>query len=80
MNAKAGKFEIIDDALYGPKDYMEAQGDKKLAAILSGNDTVFNMCAGYSPNIETAICVALQTNYAGWLGMKQVEGWMKQAV
>ena len=71
------KFEIVDGILTGPAQYMQEQGNAKVDKILAGDDTVFNMTSAYSPTIEIAICVALQTDYAGWLGMKQAENWLK---
>lgn len=67
---EVGKFYVEGGALYGPADYMREQGDEKLARILAGEDTVFNMTSHLSPNIYTAILVAMQTDYAGWHGMK----------
>jgi hypothetical protein len=72
-----GRFKIEGGALYGPVEYMREQGDAKLDGILAGTDTVFNMTSHLSPNIETAILVALQTDYAGWVGMKQALGWLE---
>jgi hypothetical protein len=67
-----GKFTIDDEGgLLGPGDYMREQGDAKLGNILAGIDLIFNMTAPYSPDLETAILVALQTDYAGWKGMRQ---------
>lgn len=73
-----GQFTIEGDTLSGPKQYMEEQGDAKLALILKGEDTIFNMTAHLSPDVETAVLVRLQTDYAGWLGMKQAEGWLSK--
>jgi hypothetical protein len=67
-----GRFYIEGGALYGPALYMQEQGDAKLAGILAGTDTVFNMTSHLSPDIYTAILVALQTDYAGWAGMRQL--------
>ncbi len=72
-----GRFTLEDGILCGPRDYMEEQGNALLDKILVGEDTVFNMTADQSPDIETAILVRLQTDYAGWLGLKQAEGWLK---
>lgn len=52
---------------------MLAQGNALLNKILAGEDTVFNMTADQSPDIETAILVRLQTDFAAWLGFKQAE-------
>ena len=56
----------------GPKQYMDEQGSAKLDRILSGNDVVFNMGATRSPDVITALLVAMQTDYAGWKGTKQL--------
>ena len=72
-----GRFTYEDGILCGPRDYMEEQGNALLDTILAGEDTVFNMTADQSPDLETAILVRLQTDYAGWLGLKQAEGWLK---
>ena len=76
-DTKVGKFEFKDGALYGPRKYFEEQGDKLLGAIENGTDIIFNMCAHQSPNLESAILVRLQTDYAGWLGMQEVLSWCK---
>ena len=79
MQTTAGKFTIDGDSIQGPGDYMTEKGNALLDKILDGKDTIFNMTSHLSPNIEMAVCVRLQTDYAGWMGMKQVDGWMKQA-
>ena len=71
------RFTLEDGILCGPRDYMDAPSNALLDKILAGEDTVFNMTADQSPDIETAILVRLQTDYAGWLGLKQAEGWLK---
>lgn len=71
MKATAGKFTIENNQITGPAGYMKAQGNAKLDRILAGQDTVFNMSCHLSPSIEMAICVHLQTDYAGYLGMMQ---------
>ncbi len=71
-NKKLGVFEIRDGALYGPVEYMREQGDAKLESILAGNDVVFNFGCLKSPDVETALLVAMQTNYAGWKGTRSL--------
>lgn len=72
MTQTVGEFTYDEAAstVSGPAAYMEEQGNAKLAAITAGTDAVFNMSAGYSPDIVTAILVALQTDYAGWHGLR----------
>ncbi len=72
-----GQFTCEDGILCGPRDYMEEQGNGLLDKILAGEDAIFNMTKDQSSDIETAILVRLQTDYAGWLGLKQAQGWLK---
>ncbi len=74
-----GRFTLEDGMLCGPRDYLEEQGNAPLDSILAGEDTIFNMTSDQSPDVETAILVRLQTDYAGWAGLKQTEGWLKDA-
>jgi len=71
-----GHFTLEGGILCGPRDYMEEQGDVLLDKILAREDTIFNMTKDQSPDIETAILVRLQTDYAGWLGFKQAVGYI----
>ena len=75
-----GRFELEDGILSGPAQYMAERGDTLVDAIFAGEDMIFNTTAHLSPNIETALLVRLQTDYAGWLGMKQVEGWLSSSL
>jgi len=72
-----GHFTYEDGILLGPRDYVLEQGNALLEKILAGEDTIFNMTKDQSPDVETAVLVRLQTDYAGWLGLKQAEGWLK---
>jgi len=76
-----GKFSFDEDTqeVAGPASYMAEKYDAEIAGILAGNDAVFNMTANLSPDPITAILVHLQTDYAGYVGMKQVEGWIADA-
>jgi hypothetical protein len=71
-----GHFILEDGLLCGPRDYMEARGNALLDKILADDDPIFNLTKDQSPDIETAILVRLQTDYAGWLGLKQAEGYI----
>lgn len=72
MRKEVGQFSIEDGTFSGPAEYMREQGNAKLDGILAGTDTAFNLCAGFSPDTETAILVAMQTDYAGWIGMREL--------
>ena len=71
-----GHFTLEEGILCGPKDYMENQGNMVLDKILTGEDPIFNMTKDQSPDLETAILVRLQTDYAGWLGLNQAQSWL----
>jgi hypothetical protein len=71
-----GEFTFDFEAMTvsGPASYMQERGDAHLAEIKAGRDPVVN--SGYSPDPITGILVSLQTDYAGWRGQKQMEGWL----
>lgn len=70
---KIGEFEYRDGAVYGPKVYMLEQGKTKLDSIMSGQAAGFNAMLAARPDISPVqmVLVALQTDYAGWIGMRQ---------
>ncbi len=72
-----GQFSMEDGVLSGPRKYMEEQGNALVDKILAGEDMILNMTSGQSPDVETAILVRLQTDYAGWIGFREAEGWLK---
>jgi hypothetical protein len=77
MKYEVGRFALEDGVVSGPAEYMRERGDARLREIEAGRDSVFNAGLQFgSPNVETAILVSLQTDYAGWLGQKQMEGWL----
>jgi len=77
METTVGRFTLDEDGtLTGPADYLREQGNEKLDRILSGDDVAFNMTAHLSPSVEVAILVHLQTDFAGWVGQKQMESWI----
>lgn len=70
-----GEFSLTTTAdgnvsVSGPKTYMEERGYAKLDEIASGTCVVFNAGLRYSPDMATAILVALQTDYAAYMGAK----------
>ena len=71
-----GRFELNEGILSGPADYMNEQGNTLVDAIFAGQDAIFNTTAHLSPNVETAILVRLQTDFAGWLGFKEASSWL----
>ena len=77
MEKKIGAFIIKDGQISGPADYMKEQGSALLQKILKAKDEVFNMTCHLSPDVETAIGVRMQTDYAGWHGMKSFASKLK---
>lgn len=67
---RVGRFEIEGDVLRGPADYMRESGDARLAKIHAGTDLVFNAGLAQGSDVETALLVSLQTDFAAWHGMK----------
>lgn len=78
MTKTVGRFTIDGETLSGPAEYMREQGDARLAEVLAGKNEVFNMTAHLSPDVETALLVNLQTDFAGWLGTRQMMEWLKR--
>ncbi|MBI4178968.1 hypothetical protein HY522_06080 [bacterium] len=80
--AGAMKFKVRFDKnggahIQGPSDYMASEQCKKLLDDLkNGNHTMFRFFPPGTP-IATMVEVILQTNYAGYLGMKQLAVGMK---
>lgn len=70
---KIGEFEYKEGAVYGPKAYMLEQGNAKLDSIMSGQAAGFNAMLAARPDISPVqmVLVTLQTDYAGWIGMRQ---------
>ena len=71
---QAGRFHIENGMIYGPATYMEEQGNARLERLLSGNDEVMNRVLMYQPDIEMAVLVLMQTDYAAWAGEREVFG------
>ncbi len=74
-----GQFSMEEGILAGPQDYMEQQENALVDKIFAGEDAIFNLTSGHSPDLETALLVRLQTDYAGWLGMNQALEWLTDA-
>jgi hypothetical protein len=65
-------YDTATSSLSGPKEYMESEQYRELIrSIEAGRNHVFNYGArGASPDVETALLVTVQTDYAGWHGSK----------
>jgi hypothetical protein len=80
--AVVGKFEVTIEAdkvsVLGPESYVKSEHYKKaMAKILAGESAVINMAPpGYS--LEHLIALALQTDYAAYLGHLEMMSWSKK--
>lgn len=70
-----GHFTLDEaDVLTGPADYMAEQGNAWVDCAIAGNDPGFNAIMSFAPagqDFRTTFLVGLQTDYAGWHGMKR---------
>ena len=69
-----GRFKYESGQISGPAEYMNGDGDAKLDSILGGNDIAYNTMIVAKPGIDpvTMILTALQTDYAGWRGQREL--------
>ena len=67
-----GRFTLDTEtfAIEGPADYMAARYRAKIADIEAGRCSAFNAGCTLSPTKGHALLVSLQTDYAGWHGMR----------
>jgi hypothetical protein len=65
-------FDPATQMVEGPGEYMADQGNDLLDKIMAGQDSIFSMTAHFSPSAEMAVLVRLQTDFAGWHGVKQI--------
>ena len=66
------QYDHQTESIIGPAKYLASDSCKrKFDAIKSGSDTVVNFGLAQGGDIVTTTLVALQTDYAGWIGMQQ---------
>jgi hypothetical protein len=70
--AKVGQFSYENGVLSGPEAYMTERWEMLKAKIFDGKSALFEQAVERSPNIETALLVTVQTDYAGWLGTREL--------
>ncbi len=78
MARTVGRFTIDGDSITGPAEYMTERGNELLDRIMAGDDAVFNTTAHYSPDVEMAVLVRIQTDFAGWMGARQMMQWAER--
>lgn len=65
-------FDSETSEISGPADYISSEQYKALIkSIEAGVNHTFRAGLEYSPNVETALLVTIQTDYAGFAGMRQ---------
>lgn len=73
---KIGEFvyDAESNTLTGPAEYMREQGNKFVEDALAGRSAVLNyaLTNGGGSDPVRALLVALQTNYAGWKGTRDL--------
>lgn len=74
MKKTVGQFTLDGSSISGPAQYMTEQGNAFIDKCLKGESVVFNAGLQFSPDPETALLVAVQTDYAGWKGMQPFLG------
>ena len=71
---KVGRFTWENGTVVGPKEYMEERGAELCREIEAGRNVVVNAAftvAGVT-NVIQAVLVAFQTDYAAWVGGRQL--------
>ncbi len=65
-------FDAETSSISGPADYMRSDDYRRtIESIEAGTNHVFRAGCEFSPTIEIALLVTIQTNYAGWAGAQQ---------
>jgi hypothetical protein len=73
MTLTIGQFTLEAGSLTGPRQYFEDRGGSQAAVDKALRSTVFEFGLTESPSPEHALLIALQTDFAAWLGMKETE-------
>lgn len=90
---EVGRFVYENGTVSGPAEYMKERGFDRLRKIEAGDDVVVRVAMGGEPypgswigrretgcpNVETAVLVSLQTDYAAWAGAKQTQSFLDRA-
>lgn len=74
MATKIGEFIYADGVVTGPREYMLERGNARIEQILEGACPVFNAGVRFSAETGTVTLVltSLQTDYAGWKGLRSL--------
>lgn len=68
-------FDSATSEVTGPAEYIRsAEYRRCVASIEGGTSHCFRAAMEHSPNLETALLVTIQTDYAGWRGLQTFRG------
>ncbi len=73
VEAGAFSWDPETGQVTGPAAYMQERGSTRLRAIEAGKDVVFNHGAADDRDPVATVLVSLQTDYAAWLGARNLE-------
>lgn len=64
-------FDSATSEVSGPADYIRSDEYARcIRSIENGTNHTFRAGMEHSPSLEVALLVTIQTNYAGWYGLK----------
>lgn len=74
MSTKVGEFTYADGVVSGPAEYMRERGNDRIERILAGTCSAFAAGVRFGAGVDTATLVltSLQTDYAGWKGLRSM--------
>lgn len=69
---RSGRFSIQDNALYGPREYMQARGNDLIDKILLYQDVIFIAsiplnCNEATADLDILLLERMQSDYLAWL-------------
>jgi hypothetical protein len=71
--ATAGRFTVKDGRVTGPRAYMESEQFRKTAEKIQDGT---HCCLGMFPagqDLDLSVAVIIQTDFAAWLGNREIE-------
>jgi hypothetical protein len=69
---QVGRFTLVDGGLTGPAAYFASRGGSQAAVDLALASATFEFGLTESPSPEVALLVALQTDYAAFVGEERM--------
>ncbi len=67
-------YDPATNAITGPAEYMQSESyARRMAAITEGRDSVTSFGYSHHGDAIKAVLVSLQTDYAAWAGIREIE-------